>query len=510
MKRGLFLILLLLNSTHSIAQQRLGNLNIYFNQIAQQQLLNGNILLAVKGRTIYQRSFGHADLATGILNTDSSRFNLASISKIFTSTAILQLKEKGLLTLEDHLQAYFPDFPYADITIRHLLTHTSGLPDLELYESLISAFPDTIVTNAIIIPTLIKEKRTLYFLPGDKFRYSNTNYSLLALLVEKLSGQSFSDYLQQHIFQPAGMLRTSCDTYSFRPSDKHIVTAHVYEKMYDATRTNISAIKRYRYTDYNNSAAVGASNIVTTTGDLQLFDRAFFEGRLLHQASMQEAFTPVCLNSGDTLWEHMDTMKGEGRGSYGLGWDIFEQPGTGRAVGHGGFKFGLATFYYRNLDRQETIIAFDNYAGAPFGDVITSAYHILHEQAPLHTHRKTSLARLFGQAIIQYGMENAVSCLYTFKSDTSHYYISEREMNTLGYEFLYLSAFPAHQQLAVETFMINMLLFPDSFNTYDSYAEALSVTGKTQEAILMYRRSIALNPDNKEGAKALQRLLSRP
>lgn len=510
MKRTPFLILLLLIQLYGIAQQRLGNLNIYFNQVAQQQYMNGNILLAEKGRTIYQRSFGYADLTSGTMNTDSSRFNLASISKIFTATAILQLKEKGSLTLDDHLQQYFPDFPYADISIRHLLTHTSGLPDLELYEPLIKAYPDTVVTNAIIIPTLIKEKRKLYFLPGDKFSYCNTNYSLLALLVEKLSRLSFTDYLHTHIFQPAGMLRTSCDTYSFKPADKSIVTSHVYEKMYDATCTDVSDVKRYRYTSYNNSAAIGASNIVTTTGDLQLFDKAFFEGRLISPASMQEAFTPVRLNNGDTVWEHMDTMKGEGRSSYGLGWEIFEQPGTGKAVGHGGFKFGLATFYYRNLDRQQTIIAFDNNPGPPFGDVVTSAWYILNEHASLQTHLKTSLARLFGQAIIQYGVENAVSCLNTLKSDTSHYYFSEREMNTLGYELLYFSDFSGHQQLGVETFMINMLLFPDSFNTYDSYAEALAVTGKTQEAILMYRKSIALNPDNSDGARALQRLLSQP
>jgi CubicO group peptidase (beta-lactamase class C family) len=510
MKRTTFLTLLLLCGIDGIAQQRLGKLNIYFNGIARQEHMNGNILLAENGKTIYQRSFGYADYASRSINDSNSRFNLASISKIFTSTAILQLKEKGQLKLEDHFQHYFPDFPFSDITIRHLLTHTSGLPDLELYEALVKAFPDTIISNTVIIPTLIKEKRTCYFPPGDKFRYSNTNYSLLALLVEKLSGHSFADYLTTYIFRPAGMLSTSCEEHSFQPADSNIVTPQVYAMLYDSVCTPVFGVKRYRYTSYNNSAAVGASNIVTTTGDLQLFDKAFFEGRLLSAASMKEAFTPVRLNNGDTLWEHMDTMQGEGRGSYGLGWDIFEQPGLGTAVGHGGFKFGLATFYYRNLDRQQTIIAFDNTPGHPFGSIVTSALYIMNERAPIPIHVKTSLSRLFGQAIIQYGVENAVSCLHTLRSDTSHYYFSEKEMNLLGYDFLYFSSFPGHEQRAVETFMINMLLFPDSFNTYDSYAEALAVTGKKQEAILMYRKSIALNPDNRDGAKSLQRLLSQP
>ena len=509
MKQATFLILILLCGMQLSAQRQLGKLNYYFNHVAQQGYMNGNILLAQNGHTIYQRSFGYADLTSGRQNNNASRFNLASISKIFTSTAILQLKGKGLLQLNDTFQHYFPAFPYTNITIRHLLTHTSGLPDLELYESLIKAYPDTIVTNDIIIPTLIKEKMPLSFSPGDRFRYSNTNYSLLALLVEKLSGQSFAAYLSTHIFQPAGMQLTSCDASSFRPADASIVTPHVYGMLYDSVQTAVFNVKRYRYTAYNNDAAIGASNIVSTTGDLQLFDKAFFAGQLISAASMQEAFTPVVLNSGDTLWEHMDTMRGEGKGSYGLGWDIFRQPGLGTAVGHGGFKFGLATFYYRNIDKGQTIIAFDNAPGSPFGDVITSACYIMNQHPAYPTQVKQSLVRLFAQAITQYGFDNAVSCLHTFKSDTSHYYFSEREMNQLGYEFLYFSSFPAHKQLAVATFMINMLLYPESFNTYDSYAEALSETGKKQEAILMYQRSIALNPDNKDGIRALQRILSQ-
>lgn len=509
MKHVTFLTLLLLCGIHLSAQRQLGKLNQYFNHVAQQGYMNGNILLAQNGNTIYRRSFGEADMATGRPNNDSSRFNLASISKVFTSTAILQLKEKGLLHLNDTFQHYFPSFPYGNITIRNLLTHTSGLPDLELYESLIRTYPDTIVTNDIIMPTLLKERRPLYFSPGDQFRYSNTNYSLLALLVEQLSGQSFAAYLDTNIFQPAGMHRTSCDDLSFRPADTAIVTPHVYSMFYDSVHTAVFNVQRYKYTAYNNDAATGASNIVSTTGDLQLFDKAFFEGRLISAASMKEAFTPVVLNNGDTLWEHMDTMRGEGKGSYGLGWEIFRQPGFGTAVGHGGFKFGLATFYYRNIDLGQTIIAFDNAPGHPFGDVITSAFYIMNQQQAFPTHIRQSLVRLFARAITQYGFDNAVSCLGALKSDTTHYYFSEKEMNQLGYEFLYFSSFPAHQQLAVQTFMINMLLYPESFNTYDSYAEALSATGKKQEAILMYQQSIALNPNNEGGIRALQRLLSQ-
>lgn len=509
MKRIFFLAAILLSGVFSIAQNRLGKLNIYFNNIARGKNMNGNILLAENGRAVYLRSFGYADVPSATKNDINVHYNLASISKVFTATAILQLKEKGKVRLEDTLQRYFPDFPYPGITIRHLLTHTSGLPDLELYEPLIKKFPDTIITNNIIIPVLIHEHRPLYFPPGDKFSYCNTNYSLLAMLVEKLSGLSFSAYLKTFIFQPAGMEGTYLTDTSYQHAYHGIVTPHVKASYYDTTYTPVFAVKRYRYTSYNNCAATGASNIITTISDLQLFDRAFFDGKLLSPAGIEEALTPVRLNSGETYWEHMDTMQGEGKGSYGLGWEIFEQPGFGKSAGHGGFNFGLATFYFRNISRKQTIIAFDNVAGHSFGNIVTSAFHMMNDQPPLPLKEKASLVRLFAATMVQKGIDNAVSGLTAFKSDTGNYFFSEHEMNQLGYEFLYLSSLPDHLQFAIETFKINMLLFPESYNTYDSYAEALSHTGKHQEAILMYQKSIALNPDNQGGIKALKQLLSR-
>ena len=509
MRRIFFLSVIMLSGMFSTAQNRLGKLNIYFNNISRTESMNGNILLAENGRTIYQRSFGYADFPSSSTNDINVRYNLASISKIFTSTAILQLKEKGKVHLEDTFQHYFPEFPYPGITIRHLLTHTSGLPDLELYEPLVKQFPDTVITNDIIIPTLIKENKALYFHPGDKFDYCNMNYSLLAMLVEKLSGLSFSEYLRTYIFQPAGMQLTYCVKRSYQQSQAGIATPHTMAAFYDTAYSPVFQLQRYRYTSYNNSSPIGASNIMTTTSDLQLFDRAFFDGKLLSAASIAEALTPLRLNNGDTYWDHMDTMLGEGRGSYGLGWEIFEQPEFGRSVGHGGFLIGMATFYFRNIDRKQTIIGFDNVAGPAFGNIVTSAFYIMNDQPPMQLKIKTSLVRLFARSMVQYGVDNAISCLTSLRSDTSKYYFSEHEMNQLGYAFLYFSSFSDHLQFAIETFKVNMLLFPDSYNTYDSYAEALSMAGKKQEAILMYQKSIALNPDNQGGIKALKQLLSQ-
>ena len=159
-------------------------LDSFFHTLDTYNQINGNVLIAANG-IIYKKSFGFADIENGTPNTDSTAFTLASVSKVFTSAAILQLRDKGKLKLDDHIIKYFPDFPYPDITVRNLLSHTSGLPDYNLYEDQIKENPNKIFTNQDLLPSLKLWKQPLSFTPGDKWEYSNTNFCLLALLVEK-------------------------------------------------------------------------------------------------------------------------------------------------------------------------------------------------------------------------------------------------------------------------------------------------------------------------------------
>jgi tetratricopeptide (TPR) repeat protein len=278
---------------------------------------------------------------------------------------------------------------------------------------------------------------------------------------------------------------------------------------YDTTYVPVDSLTRFRYLTYNNSGAIGAGNIISTTGDLLLFDRAYFAGRLLKQSSMEEAFTPLKLNDGSVYYsKEMDTMPGEGKMSYGLGWEILEQPAFGKSVGHGGFKFGLATYFLHNLARDQAIIAYDNTAGTEFGRIIGSAQLLLNGAQPLALRTKRSLVTAYGMALVKQGPDHAASIFQSLKSDTSRYYLNEWEMNDLGYHLFYAATFQGHQQLALEAFKLATFIFPDSFNPYDSYGQLLKETGNKQDAILMYRRSILLNPKNEDGIKTLNELLN--
>ncbi|MEI2755830.1 MAG: serine hydrolase domain-containing protein [Chitinophagaceae bacterium] len=200
-----FLIVLLLSckgkNNNSTASK---TLDTYFT--AQQNLFhfNGNVLVAEKGEIIFQKSYGFADYKKERLLNDSSVFELASVSKQFTATAILLLKDRGKLKLTDSLRYYFPELPYYNITLQQMLTHVSGLPD---YESAMTGKwnPDKVAFNADMIAFLANEKPPVYFAPGAKWLYSNTAYAILATIVEKVSGQTFAAFLAKNIFEPLGM-----------------------------------------------------------------------------------------------------------------------------------------------------------------------------------------------------------------------------------------------------------------------------------------------------------------
>ncbi|MRG43586.1 serine hydrolase [Chitinophaga sp. SYP-B3965] len=499
--RSFVTALLLLLYTSLPAQDRMAAIKSYFSTLSENRLYDGNIALSENGREVYVFSAGYASYSQSKANHPLSRFNLASISKIFTSTAVLQLRDKKKLQLDDPLIKYLPEFPFQDITIRHLLTHTSGLPNLELYEAVIKQYPDSVITNASVMPLLQKWNKGLYFKPGDQFRYCNTNYTLLAILVEKLSGMSFPVYLDTYIFKPAGMRNTNFN-------DTGRVIHQVMPTYYDSVPVPVSTVKRYRYSEYNNQASIGPSNVITTVGDMLKFDAAFFGGKLLKLSTVEEAITPLKLNNGKEHSEQMDTMLGEGTGQYGLGWEIFNQPGFGKGVGHGGFKFGMATFYYRNLSRKQTIVAYTN-GTSRFGENVTSCFYMLNNKPAMSIDLKKSAVRTYAKALIEQGADHAAALLHLFMADTTHYYFSTKEMNFLGYDFLYQASFKGHQQMSLETFKLNTFLDSGNFNSYDSYGEALMETGAREDAVMMYKRSLELNPKNEGGIMALKKLLNK-
>ena len=469
------------------------NLDKYFSQLYKYREFNGNVLIAEKGKVIYEKSFGYADFASKRLNKKKSTFPIASITKTFTATAILQLNEQGKLSVNDKVIKYFPEFPYPAITIKNLLSHTSGLrPYDNFFDSLRQAAPDTVFTNKDILPRFASLKLNLKFKPGDNSDYENTNYIFLALIVEKVSGIQFHEYIQKNILQPAGMIKTFFPRFTFyhynakekRDLSLTYLYPHLYSEEIERADT-IGFVSKYWHT-YNFE---GFGEIVSTTEDLLKYDRALYNGKLLNEVSQKIAYTPVEFNNGE-----INPL------GFGLGWEVKLDSEQGKIVMHSGGMIGLRSILLRDITRNQTIILIDNTQNEVY-EIAMDALKILNKKS-VRFPRKDAV-KLYAQIMVTKGIDPAKKALKQFRSDSLNYEINENELNTLGYDLLNTNI-----QEALEVFKTNMELFPLSWNVYDSYGEALLKNGEKDKAIKMYRKSIEINPTNENGKNVLTHLLN--
>jgi CubicO group peptidase (beta-lactamase class C family) len=291
----------------------------------------GSALLVIDHDDIvYSKCYGLADLETQRPITADSSFYLASISKQFTAMAIMLLAEQGKLDFEDRLLAYFPRFPSwgAEITLRHMLHHTSGLLNYGLF---IEPRDMMGVTNQHVLEGAM-DLASLEFLVGSQCAYSNTGYVLLATIAAMVSGQSFSDFLKASVFDPLGMKHTLVyDT--TRPALHKLAQGYLEEK------------GQFEPWDYPLLTA-GDGGLFSTLDDLFLWDQALNTGRLVSKATLERAFTSGTTNDGASI-------------DYGFGWytNVFPRR---RHVAHGGSLGAYNNFIIRFLDIQRTIIVLTN------------------------------------------------------------------------------------------------------------------------------------------------------
>jgi len=286
------------------------------------------VLVLRDGQPIVRAGYGLADLETHTPATATTNYRLASVTKQFTAASILLLAEEGRLQLTDHVRKWLPTLPKATepITIRHLLTHTSGLID---YEDVIPDSFKAQLHDADVLKLLESQDR-LYFHPGGDYRYSNSGYSLLALIVERASGRTFSAFLRERIFQPLGMNDTVA-----HEDGISTVTNRAFGYTEDQGR--------WTRTDQSQTSAVlGDGGIYSSIDDLAKWDAALYDGRLLPQKALQAAFKPAT---------HTDDPEV----AYGYGWRI-----TGETLWHSGETVGFRNVIVRYPQRHLTVVVLTN------------------------------------------------------------------------------------------------------------------------------------------------------
>jgi CubicO group peptidase (beta-lactamase class C family) len=284
-----------------------------------------SVLVVRDGKVVFSKSYGMANVEERIAATPDTNYRLASVTKQFTAAAILQLAKRGKLSLDDPITKYLALPGYANaITVRHLLTHTSGLL---AYEDLIPEGTTRQVKDADALDLLAKQSTT-YFPPGTQYRYSNTGYAFLALIVERVSGQRFADYLRENIFAPAGMSATVA-------FEEGIST--VPRRAFGYSRSELG----WHRTDQSlTSAVLGDGGIYTSIDDLVHWIAWLESGRF------DEALVPA--NATDNPTER-----------YGFGWRISEHRGR-RLVSHTGETMGFRNAIVRFPEQHLAVVVLTN------------------------------------------------------------------------------------------------------------------------------------------------------
>ena len=318
---------------------------------------NGAWLYAEKGEIVSKGVLGFRDPEDTLPITEDTIFQLASVSKTFTGTAVMLLVREGKLGLEDEITKYFPEIPCPGVTVRHLLNHTSGVPDyFDDADWFINIWKEEkrVPGNDEILRFLCETKAKPYFAPGEGLRYSNTGYNLLALLVERLSGIPYEEFLQKNIFEPARMTSTRCchirrDGVTF----DNYARATVFENgryvadIDSAEDSDVVAFDGLNGDDY----------VYTNIFDMLRWDRALREGKVLTPEEQKLMYTPGKLNNGE------DAVYDEYAGmcvGYGFGWGVGRDEKLGLIVSHSGGMPGVATWFERFLDADRVLVLLIN------------------------------------------------------------------------------------------------------------------------------------------------------
>ena len=310
-------------------------INSFFKKKFSSNQFNGNILFAENGNIITQKSYGYSNFRKKELLNKRHSFQLASVSKPFTSIAILQLIEKNKINLKDTIQEFFPKFPYDGITIHQLLSHRSGMSQYTHFcDAPDSIWPDKSITinNKDVIDIITKIIPLINYKPNHKYYYCNTNYLLLASIVEKVSGLNFKNYVKKYIFNPSGMF--SSTIYDRTNFEELVSPAQGYEN-------------KIPWEDVYLNGVVGDKGVYSTTEDLLKFDRALEKNIFISDSLKKLAFSKMNLDR-------------KGNKNYGYGFRLKENKKYGKIVYHTGWWKGFRSYFIKILDKNQTIIVLNN------------------------------------------------------------------------------------------------------------------------------------------------------
>ncbi len=481
-------IVLLFITTFSqmlFAQSNSDSIDIFIKEKMTQMKIPGLQLAIIKnGKLEKLDSYGFANLEHHVLTNSKTTFSINSMTKAFVGVAIMQLQEQEKLKIDDPISLYISDIPneWKSITITQLLSNTSGLPNnIDEKEQVLGNGIEE--KNWELVKTLPME-----FKPGERFSYNQTGYYILGKIITKLSGQHFTKFIEENQFKPCNMITTQFgDSNDIIPNN-----AGSYSTIINTDGKWVNDGKLHNVFATFPVFFRTATGIISTSEDLSKWLIALQNGKLLHNKnSVKELFTSAKLNDG-----HIDGFNKLTNG-YALGWPTVEREEHPAAAPVGGMRSAL--FVYPKDDLS--IVVLTNLQGSNpewFIDEIAGYY--FPDMKVKNGFGLSKDLKLLRQQLIENKFQNAFNIYKKITKNIKDFKLSEDELNSWGYQLLEQNK----KNEALQVFHLNTLLFPSSANLYDSYAETLEAMGNRKEAIINYKKSLELNPNNTNASAYLK------
>ncbi|MBC3920499.1 beta-lactamase family protein [Undibacterium sp. CY18W] len=446
----------------------------YVKSEMQERRIPGMQLAVVKGgKIVLLQSYGLAEIPNAVAVNDQNVFSINSATKSFTGVAIMQLVEDGKLDLSAPVSRYLDGLPVAwqTVTVRQLLTHTSGIPDIISSKIPSLATPQEVDAAWAAIQTWPMEFKT-----GERYRYNQTNYILLGKMIDRLSGMPFIDFFQQRQFAVAGMRSVGFG------DSRDVIPRKAVSYRYEGQSTNLKHVVEVFPPFLRTGAGMNSS-----AEDIANWLIALQQGKLISAAGLKQLWTPGTFNNGKpTVWA--------------LGWPVVRQGDYAAVAGMGGAR----SAFYVYPDHDLAIVTLTNLAGAEpqaMIDDIAGFYLPGLRKA----HGGTYAVHLLREQIAQSGYDGLTDKLKKIKTDQGLPDPSEDEFNSWGYRLLGKKL--ADQAVAV--FGLGIQVYPNSANLHDSLAEVYEFKADTASAVKHYRLSLALDSQNRHASERLQALSAR-
>jgi CubicO group peptidase (beta-lactamase class C family) len=455
-----------------VAEDFSSEMDRVMDHFTKLEFFSGIVLVAQEGNVLYAKAFGEANKDFHIPNTLHTRFELGSISKLFTGIAVMQLVEKGRIGLDDPVQKHLPDFPFGDkITILHLLTHTSGLPDWTSNRRFRSIWNQ--VKTIDQMKSLVFDQKLKHESPGEKFIYNSSGFILMGAILERVHRKSFAAVIKDTILDPLGMKETTI------ANPENVVENR-------ATGYAKSSTGRFSTNVYWLLPYVASAGIQSTAGDMLKLDQALYGDKLLSQETQEKMYKSYI----DKNW--------------GILWRLGEAYGN-RIAWHGGETMGVSAMFRRYLEDKYTLIILSNYhrAGRPLTRVVEPLLFGDEYELP-----KPTLGEYLFRKMTEKGIKDTLQNFDNLIKKEGYTVGSQDYLNGFGYELMD----EERMDMALGIFKLNCHLFPDEANTYDSLAEACLETGDLEMALVNYEKALELNPklfSAKIGIKKVKILLKK-